>query len=576
MDKHKAADILSEIGLYLELKGESPFKIRAYENAARIIRNLDEDLDTLVMENRLGSIKGIGKALEQKLTELVTTGNLKYYQDLKAEFPSSLLELLKIPGLGAKKVSVLYNTLGISTVGELEYACNENRLVNLPGFGQKTQDNILKGISYIRTSAGRYLLHEAGTMAWSVLQELKNCPHIMDISIAGSLRRSKEIIKDIDILASSQEENIEKIMDCFVSLTGISEVVGRGHTKTSVRLRGGIAVDLRLVLPEQYPYALHHFTGSREHNTKMRHIAKSLGLKMNEYGLFREEDGAMLLCADEEDIFKALGMTYIPPELREDMGEIEAAQQGKIPVLVSSKDLQGIFHFHSVYSDGSNTVLELAEAVRKQGYRYMGIADHSKSAYYANGLSEEDIKRQHAEIDALNSKWDDFHIFKGIESDILPDGSLDYPEDVLSTFDFVIASVHSQFRMDRDSMTKRILNAMDNPYTTILGHPTGRLLLSREGYDVDLEQILSKAAQKGIVLEINANPHRLDLDWRWVKKAKEMGIRLMINPDAHSISEISNTGFGTAMARKGWCEREDILNCLDTDSMKRFLSGQKR
>ena len=576
MDKHKAADILSEIGLYLELKGESPFKIRAYENAARIIRNLDEDLDTLVMENRLGSIKGIGKALEQKLTELVTTGNLKYYQDLKAEFPSSLLELLKIPGLGAKKVSVLYNTLGISTVGELEYACNENRLVNLPGFGQKTQDNLLKGISYIRTSAGRYLLHEAGTMAWSVLQELKNCPHIMDISIAGSLRRSKEIIKDIDILASSQEENIEKIMDCFVSLTGISEVVGRGHTKTSIRLRGGIAVDLRLVLPEQYPYALHHFTGSREHNTKMRHIAKSLGLKMNEYGLFREEDGAMLLCADEEDIFKALGMTYIPPELREDMGEIEAAQQGKIPVLVSSKDLQGIFHFHSVYSDGSNTVLELAEAVRKQGYRYMGIADHSKSAYYANGLSEEDIKRQHAEIDALNSKWDDFHIFKGIESDILPDGSLDYPEDVLSTFDFVIASVHSQFRMDRDSMTKRILNAMDNPYTTILGHPTGRLLLSREGYDVDLEQILSKAAQKGIVLEINANPHRLDLDWRWVKKAKEMGIRLMINPDAHSISEISNTGFGTAMARKGWCEREDILNCLDTDSMKRFLSGQKR
>ena len=572
MDKRRAADILKEIGFYLELKGESLFKVRAYENGARIMESLEEDLDTLVRENRLGSIPGIGKALEQKIGELVRTGHLPYYEELKAQFPSSLFDLLRIPGLGAKKVRTLYETLGIATIGELEYACRENRLVDLPGFGEKTQQNILKGIAHARKGAGRTLLHEAGEMACSVFDRLKDCPQVRSLRIAGSLRRSRETVKDIDILASSDQPSA--VMEYFVSLPDVAEVTGQGETKTSVRLRGGIAVDLRVVSPDQYPYALHHFTGSREHNTKMRHIAKSMDIKMNEYGLFRGEDETLIPCGGEEEIYRALGMSYIPPELREDMGEIEAALENKLPTLVESRDLQGIFHFHSRYSDGSDTILALAEEARRQGYRYMGISDHSRSAYYARGLKEEDVKRQQEEIDALNKRWNDFYIFKGIESDILPDGSLDYPDEFLKCFDFVIASVHSHFRMDKDSMTNRIEKALENPYTTILGHPTGRLLLSRDGYELDMERILKKAAEKGIVIEINANPHRLDLDWRWCKKAREMGIRLMINPDAHSLPEIANTGFGTAMARKGWCEKKDIVNCLDVDSMKEFLKRQ--
>ena len=570
MDKRRVADILGEIALYLELKGENLFKIRAYENGARIIQALDEDLEVLVREKRLGTIKGIGKALEQKITELVTTGNLEYYNKLKAEFPASLFELFKIPGLGAKKIRLLYETLGIETIGELEYACKENRLLELPGFGQKTQENILKGISLVRTASGRYLLHEAEDMALGVFNGLKECPEVNSLSIAGSLRRKKEIIKDIDILAASDQA--ERVMDCFVALPDVADIIGRGPTKASVRLQKGIAVDLRVVSPEQYPYALHHFTGSKEHNTKMRHTAKSLGLKMNEYGLFREADGSRIPCSNEEELFKALGMAYIPPELREDTGEIEAAMENRLPDLVERDDLKGIFHIHTCYSDGINSIKELAEEARRQGYQYIGIADHSRSAYYAGGLSEDDVIRQHEEIDALNEQYEDFHIFKGIESDILPDGSLDYPDEFLRGFDYVIISVHSQFRMDRESMTRRILKAMDHPAATMLGHPSGRLLLSRDPYEADMEQILAKAAERGTVLEINANPHRLDLDWRWIKRAKEIGVKLMINPDAHSIETISHTQYGLAIARKGWCEKEDILNCLGTEDMTAFLN----
>lgn len=501
---------------------------------------------------------------------MVTTGELQYYRELKAELPPGIFDLLKIPGLGPKKVRVLYDALGIESIGELEYACKENRLINLPGFGKKTQDNILKGIAHIRSHEGLFLIHEAESMALPLLKDLQHCPDIKEVSVAGSLRRRKEVIKDIDLLASSIQE--KKVMDYFVSLPQVTDIIGKGATKASIRIRGGIAVDMRVVSPEQYPYALHHFTGSKEHNTKMRHIAKSMGFKMNEYGLF-QEDGKLISCKDEEELFNRLGMAYIPPELREDMGEIETALENRLPNLVEAEDLKGLFHFHSRYSDGSNSIRELAEEVRREGYSYMGISDHSRSAYYAGGLKEEDILRQIEEVDALNHIFSNFYIFKGIESDILPDGSLDYEDVILKLLDFVIISVHSQFRMDRESMTARIIKAMDNPYVTILGHPTGRLLLSRDEYEADMEQILEKAAEKGIILEINANPHRLDLDWRWIKKAREMGIRFMINPDAHNLSQIAYTSFGIAMARKDWCTREDIVNCMDADSMAEFLKN---
>ncbi len=573
MTKDKIATILSDIALLLELKGEGPFKIRAYENAARTILLLDEDLAELVRKKRLGNIKGIGKALEQKITELITTGQLRFYEDLKSQFPPGLFDLLRIPGLGAKKVRALYETLGITSVGELEYACKENRLVGLPGFGPKTQENILKGIDYCKLNADKHLLHEAGAVAYDILSRLKECPAIQEVSIAGSLRRQKEVIKDIDMLAASDEP--DAVMDFFVSLPGIEHITGKGGTKASVRLKGGFGADLRVVTKARYPYALHHFTGSKEHNTKMRHIAKSQGLKLNEYGLWRLEDDSLIPCSSEAEIFARLGMEYIPPELREDMGEIESALEGNIPDLVRLTDLKGIMHVHTRYSDGSNTIAELVREAKRQGYSYIGISDHSRSAFYARGLSEDDIKRQHDEIDDLNEKNKDFFIFKGIEADILPDGSLDYDDRVLERFDFVIASVHSQFKMDAGSMTGRILAALSNPYTTILGHPTGRLLLSRDGYGVDMDKIFEKAREKGVFIEINANPHRLDLDWRYVKKAKEMGIKLVICPDAHSLSEISNTVFGVAMARKGWCEKDDIINCLEADLLTARLKRGK-
>jgi len=565
MDKEQVAAVLEEIGLLLQLKGENPFKTRAYENAARILGMLDDDLEQLVREKRLGSIQGIGQALEKIIEELVLTGRLEYYEKLKAEFPDTLFDLLRIPGLGAKKVSALYSRLGICSIEELRKACSEDRLIDLPGFGRKTQENILKGIGLVEENAGRHLIHEAGGAAVSLLSRLKGCPGIREISVAGSLRRRKEIIKDIDILISTDQS--DEVMDYIVSLPQVGDVTGRGDTKISFRLKEGIAVDIRTVSPVQYPYALHHFTGSKEHNTKMRHIAKSKGIKMNEYGLFLGEDEELIPCGDEAEIFNALGMAYIPPELREDRGEIEAAREGCLPLLVTAEDMRGILHVHTNYSDGHSTIRQMAEAARAMGYGYIGISDHSHSAFYANGLNIDDVLSQQAEIRELNDSLGDFRIFGGIESDILQDGSLDYSDEILSSFDFVIASVHSQFKMSKADMTKRILRAMDNPYTKILGHPTGRRLLSREGYEVDMEAILKKAAERGIIIEINANPQRLDLDWRWSIRAKELGVLMAVCADAHDISELSFMGFGVSVARKGWLETKDVVNCLDSSSL---------
>ena len=560
--------ILEEIGVLLELKGESPFKSIAYANAARRLETLEEDLDELVRRGGLTSIKGIGDALSRKITELVTTGRLEYYEKLKASVPPGHLEMLRIPGLGPKKIRALYEKLSIETLGELEYACMENRLVELPGFGARTQEKILTGIEHLKRYKERHLCSEAMEAAEPLLAKLLIHPGVVEASLAGSLRRGNETVKDIDLVAASSDP--EALSQWFASLADVESVIGRGDTKVSVFLKAGINVDLRIVSAQEFPFALHHFTGSKEHNVAMRGRAKQLGIKMNEYGLFRGE--ALLPCKSEEKVFAALGLAWVPPELRENTGEIEAAETGEMPSLVQMKDIRGIFHIHTTASDGSSTLEAIVEAAKKMGLEYIGITDHSESAFYAGGLTPAEVRKQHRAIDALNRRNPAFRIFKGIEADILPDGRLDYDDATLESFDFVIAAVHSNFGMGGDEMTERLIKALANRHTTILAHPTGRLLLAREPYALDLERVIDAAAEHGKVIELNANPHRLDLDWRHCKYAKRQGARIAVNPDAHHAEGLADMRYGLNIARKGWLEAQDIINCMSLVEMTAFLS----
>ena len=571
LTKETIIQILEEIATLLELTGENPFKSRAYQNAARNLEKSEVDFDELVKENRLTEIEGIGEAISKKLTELIQTGKLEYYEKLKDSVPPGHLEMLKIPGLGPKKIHALYEQLGVKDVGELEYACLENRLVDLKGFGEKTQDNILAGIAKLKVYKERRLYAEVAVEAEVLLEYLKRDKSILSISIAGSLRRGNETVKDIDILAASK--NPEKLGGHFTSYERIETVTASGETKVSVVLKSGINADLRIVTSAEYPYALHHFTGSKEHNTAMRGRAKDMGLKMNEYGLFRRDKN--IKCASEEELFAALKLQFIEPELRENMGEIQAAEKNELPKLVEEKDVRGIFHVHTNFSDGGETLENMARAAREMGLQYIGISDHSRSAYYAGGLQIEDIKKQHELIDKFNEKLKPFHIFKGIEADILPDGSLDYDEKTLARFDFVIAAVHSNFNMPAREMTARLKKALQNKYATMLAHPTGRLLLSREPYAVNLEEVIDTAAKFGKAVELNANAHRLDLDWRHCIYAKRKGVKIAINPDAHQIAGLRDVSFGVKIARKGWLSSEDCLNCMSLVGMKEYLTRNK-
>ena len=563
--------ILEEIGVLLELKGESPFKSIAYANAARRLESLDEDLDALVSRGGLTSIKGIGEALSRKITELVTTGRLEYYEKLKASVPPGHLEMLRIPGLGPKKIRALHEKLSIETLGELEYACMENRLVELPGFGARTQEKILAGIEHLKRYRERRLCSEALAAAEPLLAKLQGHPGVVEASMAGSLRRGNETVKDIDLVAAANDP--EALSSWFASQPDVESVIARGATKVSVFLKAGINADLRIVSPREYPFALHHFTGSKEHNVAMRGRAKQLGIKMNEYGLFR--DDALLTCRSEQEVFAALGLAWVPPELRENTGELEAAETGVMPSLVEMKDIRGIFHIHTTASDGASTLEALVAAAKRMGLEYIGITDHSESAFYAGGLTPEDVRKQHRAIDALNRRDPAFRIFKGIEADILPDGRLDYDEATLGSFDFVIAAVHSHFGMSGEEMTRRILRALENRRTTILAHPTGRLLLAREPYALDLERVIDAAAALGKVIELNANPHRLDLDWRYCKYAKRQGARIAVNPDAHHVEGLADMRYGLSIARKGWLEAPDIINCMGLEEMTTFLEKSR-
>src|SRR5271157_361886 len=566
--------LLVQIGNLLDMKGENPFKVRAYHNAARALSEV-EDLDAVIQAGQLREIKGIGDAIATKLEEYVKTGKMTYYEELTKEIPLSLLELLQIPNLGPRKIKVLYDTLGIANVGELEYAAKENRLASLFGFGARTQEKILEGIEFIKKHKGEFLLGDIYPLAMKIKEGFDKITSPEMVEVCGSIRRRKEIVRDIDILVAGT--NPKKLSAHFLKLPEVEDVIAEGETKTSVRLNLGIEADLRVVSKEAYPYALMYFTGSKEHNVKLRGIAKKKNLKLNEYGLFTNGDSILL--RTEAEIYKHLGLSYIPPELREETGEIEAAQAGKLPDLVMAEDLKGTFHVHTLLSDGVDTLDKIAEAARKMGLSYVRITDHSKTAAYAGGLKVDTLRQQWDEIDRLNAKNSDVYLFKGIESDILPDGSLDYDEKVLEELDFVVGSIHSSFTMKRADMEKRILKAMKNPFMTMLGHPTGRLLLAREGYDVDMKNIIEMASKYQVILELNASPYRLDIDWRYMKMAKQQGVMVAINPDAHSTAGLEDLFYGIGAARKGWQEKGDILNTRTVKEVKKIferLRNEKR
>ena len=583
MDKNQVANLLDEIASLLELKeGSNPFEVRAYQNAARAVNGLDGDIEQLTREGKLKGVPGLGSTSIKRIEEAVETGHIALYDELVETTPPIKLEMMRIPGVGPKKINAIYNQLHVNSIPDLVQACEENKVAALPGFGKKTQDKIVQGIAFLAQHAGRFLYPVAEEEASHMYTVLKELPEIVRLQVAGSLRRRRETIGDIDMVVSvadsASEDVRRKIMDVFTSQPSVQAITGKGETKSSVVLSSGINMDLRVVNDSQFPYTLHHFTGSKEHHIPLRRRALSMNMTINDYGLFKGKEPHLELvpCKDETDIYATLGMAYIEPELREDMGEIEAAVNGTLPALVQESDLQGVLHVHSTWSDGQNTIREMAEACIVRGLTYLGLTDHSKTAAYAGGLNEEDLRRQHEEIDLLNKEYAGrLHILKGIECDILRDGALDFADDVLATLDFVVASIHSLFNLSLEEQTQRMLRAISNRYVDIIGHPTGRILLGREGYALDLDVVIDAAAEHGVCIEINAHPSRLDLDWRYLHRARDKGIKIPIDPDAHVISGLDDMPFGIGIARKGWLRTSDVLNTMTTDDLLDFFGSRR-
>jgi DNA polymerase (family X) len=579
MEKQQVAAVLDEIGTLLELQGENPFRCLAYRNAARAIEQMDGSLEEAVAGGKLKEIEGIGETLQGKINTLVTTGQLAFYEELKSKVPPGLVEMLRLPGVGPKKIKSLFDQLQIDSLAKLKEACDQGKVAALKGFGAKTQQKILDGIAFLGQAGDRVRLDQAEAVAEALLAGLRNVPGIIRLEVCGSLRRRKEIIRDIDILASSKDP--AAVMNAFVALPGISQVTAQGDTKSSIVIDKGkvegrrfvINADLRVVSDEQFPFALNYFTGSKEHNVAMRGRAQTYGLKLNEYEL--TGDNGPRPCKDEADIYRTLDMDYVPPELREDTGEIDAAIQHRLPNLVVMEDVQGVFHCHSTWSDGRGTIEEMAQAARQLGLKYLGISDHSQSLALANGLTPERVREQHAEIDQLNKRLDGITLLKGTECDILPDGRLDYPDEILASFDFVVASIHTNFNQTIEEMTARIVRAVSHPRVTMLGHATGRLLLRREPYKVDMEAVFKAAAQYGTRIEINAHPARLDIDCLACKRARALGVGLVINPDAHGTQEIAYVRYGVDVARRGWIEKGDVLNTLPLAKVKKALRAKQ-
>ena len=560
MRNKEIAEIFYQIADLLEIKGELEFKVRAYRRAAQRIETLEEDIEELCRKGKLRSIPGIGESIASKIKELIETGRLEYLEKLKREVPEDLIRLMDIPGVGPKKALVLYKKLGITTVEQLRDACKKGRLRHLEGFGELTERNILRGIEMLERSKDRFLINVAYENGHRLVEYLKKNKDVLSISIAGSLRRMKETIGDIDILVSSL--NPDSIMEDFVRYPDVKIVLAKGSKKSSVILRDGIQVDVRVVKPESFGAALQYFTGSKEHNIQIRNIAMKMGLKINEYGVFRKDTEEYIAGRTEEEVYKAIGLDYIEPELRENRGEIELAQQGKLPKIVKYEEVKGDFHIHSTWSDGTASIEEIARKAQELGYEFVGIADHSASLKVAHGLSEEDLLKKIQEIRKLQERFD-VRIFAGTECDIKPDGSLDYSNKILKELDFAYAAIHTKFKMDRKEMTERIIKAMENEYINILAHPTARMIGKREPIDIDLEKIFEVARETNTFMEINAFPDRLDLNDVHAKMAKEMGVKMAIGTDSHALDHMRFLRFGTAMARRGWLEKKDILNTYD-------------
>jgi DNA polymerase (family 10) len=566
--------VLNEIADLLEIKGENPFKVRAYQRAAQAIEGLSLQLSQMRGHRPFTDIPGVGASIAEKIEELLDTGACRFHQELVAEFPASLTALLSIPEVGPRKAQALHDALGITSVDELEQAARAGKLRALRGFGAKTEQNILRGIERLRVHKARLPLAEAHPLAMEVVENLVLAAPVDKIEPAGSIRRMRDTIGDIDILVTSSDP--QEVMSAFVNLPVVDHVVARGPTKSSILSTGGAQIDVRVVEPESFGAALQYFTGSKEHNIRLRELGVRRGLRLSEYGVFEVKTDRRVAGATEGEVYAALDLPLIPPELREDRGEIAAAQRGELPHLITVEDLKGDLHLHTKATDGHHSIEEMAQAAMGAGYRYIAVCDHSRSVGMAGGLFEEDLLRHAEAIRAASKRLKGFTILAGTECDIRRDGTLDYPDEVLAQLDFVIGAVHSGFKMDAASMTSRIIDAMQNPYLDALAHPTGRIIGKRDPYEVDVERLLAAAAELGVALEINAYPDRLDLRDVHARRAKELGVQVVINTDAHDCDHLRLITYGVATARRGWLEPSDVLNTLPLKELRKRLRRNSR
>lgn len=588
MTKNEIAEVLEEIGMLLELKGENPFKIRAYGAGARVLESLEqEEFVRLAEAGELDSVKGIGEALAQKITELYTTGGLAFLDKLRASIAPGLVELLEVPGLGPKKIKLVHEKLGVASIADLTAACEAGKVAELPGMGEKSQQKILEGIRNREAYGKRHLWWDAHDVAAPIVAGLRGLPQVKRAEAAGSLRRGMETVGDLDFIVAADE--VAPVVEWFTTLPDVKEVTAKGETKASVRFSSGLQADLRLVPEEQFVFALHHFTGSKDHNVKMRQRALARGLSLSEWGLVPAEgEGtakakaaagakAPAKITEEADLFGALGLAFIPPSLREGLGELEAAEAGPLPRLIETSDLKGAFHNHTDASDGHNTLSEMVAAAAALGWEYLGIADHSKSSFQANGMSEERLRQQFAAIAKFNASGrSPVHVFAGVECDILPDGRLDYDDGLLAELDYVVVSVHNAMAQSEAEMTARIIRAVEHPAATMLGHVTGRLLLRREAYKVDVAKVIDAAAANGVIIELNASPWRLDMDWRHWRRAIEKGVLCAINPDAHRTDGLAHVAAGVNAARKGGLQAGHVLNTRSRAEVQAYFAGRKK